>query len=322
MHALLPAAQTEGAWLGVAAAAPDQVWFAGGRLEPPSATIARYDGRLWPETVPAGPHLWWVFALGPQEAWACGSAGRILRRGADATWAEEPTGLGADAVLWGLWGASARDLWAVGGTDTPGGPRGLVLRSTGDGQWERLRAPGLPLEDPADEFAGLNLYKVWGTGPDDVYLVGEGGLALHWNGSEFKQLQTGVRDVLFTVHGQPQGPVLAVGGLSGGVVVRLDGPAPTLEALPSVPPLNGIFVRPDGTAIATGAQGVVLERTAAGTWQRLRPPTTDGALATRTLHAVVVTDDGTWAVGGDLSALTDGILATSVDPLPTWGVLP
>lgn len=318
VHNLLPAAQTEVAWLGVAASAPDAVWFVGGQLDPPAAAVARYDDRLWLESAP-GPHLWWVFSLGPQHTWACGAGGRVLRRQVGATWVEEPTSLPPEAVLWGIWGSRATDLWAVGGTDTPGGPRGVVLRSAGDGTWTRVRDPALPLEDPADEFAGLNLYKVWGAGPDAVYLVGEGGFAVRWNGSEFKRLETGVRDILFTVHGQPGGPVLAVGGLSSGVVVRLDGPAPNVEAMPASPALNGIFVRPDGTAIATGAQGVVLERDTEGRWQRLRAPTDDNALARRTLHAVVVTGDETWVVGGDLSALTDGVVATSRRPLPTWG---
>ena len=34
---------------------------------------------------------------------------------AGGAWTAEPTGLDEKAILWGLWGSSATDLWAVGG---------------------------------------------------------------------------------------------------------------------------------------------------------------------------------------------------------------
>ncbi|MEZ4469167.1 MAG: hypothetical protein R3F43_33200, partial [bacterium] len=161
-----------------------------------------------------------------------------------------------------------------------------------------------------------NLYKVWGTGPDDVHLVGEGGVALHWDGQRFTRLDADTAEVLFTVHGQPGGPVLAVGGLTAGVVRRLDAGRWVDDGAPAAPPLNGDFVRPDGTALVTGARGIVLERTATGAWRRLRPPA-DDTIGDRTLHAVFVGPD-TWAVGGDLSALREGVVATDHRPVPAW----
>lgn len=308
VHGLQVVVQGEPAWLGVTALTPTDVWFVGGTQQPPSAAIGHFDGALTSETLD-GPTLWWVFGLDAEHLWACGAGGRILRHQADNTWVPEATDATADTVLWGLWGSGPTDLWAVGGTDVPGGPRGVVLRSAGDGQWTRVLDPTLPLEDPADEFAGLNLYKVWGAGPDAVYLVGEGGRALHWDGQQFRTLPTETTEILFTVHGRPNGPVLAVGGLTSGVVRRLEGDRFVPEAIPTGPVLNGIFVRPDGTALATGAQGLVLARDVQGQWTRLRPPA-DNAIGARTLHAVVDSGDGTWAVGGDLSALRDGVVTT------------
>ena len=122
--------------------------------------------------------------------------------------------------------------------------------------------------------------------------------------------------ILFTIHGQPGGPVLAVGGLTTGVVRRLEGDHFVDDGAPAGPPLNGVFVRPDGSALVTGARGVILERAATGAWRRLRPPTPD-TIGDRTLHAVWA-GATTWAVGGDLTALREGIIATDRRPVPTW----
>lgn len=307
---LISVAETEPAWLGVWGDGAT-IFAAGGTAD--RGRIARIEGdALTYEATPDGPHLWWIFGADGDHLWAVGADGRILRRGADATWAAEASDAPPNTVLWGVWGSSATDLWAVGGTDRPSGPRGVVLRSAGDGQWTRVIDPALPLEDPADEFAGLNIYKVWGTGPDDVHLVGEGGLALHWDGARFSQLDTDTREILFTVHGRAGGPILAVGGLSGSVVRRFDGEAWIDDGAPAAVPLNGVFVRPDGSAWVSGARGLLMRRSPEGTWARANP-TAESGLGDRTLHALWA-EDAIWSVGGDLTALRDGVIATTQRP--------
>lgn len=300
---LVPVAETAPAWMGVWSDGAT-IYTAGGT--PETGALGRIaGGALRFETLPDGPHLWWVFGTDAEHVWACGDGGRILRRQADGTWIAEPTGLPAETVLWGMWGSSSADLWAVGGTNASGGPRGVVLRSTGDGVWTRVEHPALPVEDPNDEFAGLNLYKVWGTGPDDVHLVGEGGVALRWDGQTFTRLETDTRGVLFTVHGRPEGPILAVGGLNESVVRRFDGAAWIDDGAPAGLPLNGVVVRPDGTAWASGARGLLMRRDQAGEWTRLRAPEGVGP---RTLHALWADETAVWSVGGDLLGLTDGLI--------------
>lgn len=301
---LVSVAETAPAWMGAWGHA-DVLYVAGGTAD--RGAIARIEGeRLQFETVAEGPHLWWIHGASPEAIWAVGAGGRVLRRTADG-WIPETTDAPADTVLWGVWGSSATDLWAVGGTDRPGGPRGVILRSSGDGAWTRVLDPVLPLEDPADEFAGLNLYKVWGTGPDDVHFVGEGGVALHWDGAAFSRPDTQTTEILFTVHGQPDGPVLAVGGLSASVVRRWDGTAWVDDGAPAALPLNGVFVRPDGSAWVSGARGLLMHRAVDGRWSRLQAPP-DANLGARTLHAVWA-PDRIWSVGGDLQALSDGVIA-------------
>ncbi len=294
--------------LGVFGTAADDVWFVGGLLAPGARGrfIAHFDGReVRAEAVPDGPALWWVFGDGAGRVRAAGEEGQILVREADV-WREEQTGLDEKAVLWGLWGAAPDDLWAVGGSVRRGGPKGVVLRSAGDGAWRRVDDPALPDD--------LNLYKVWGRAPGDVHLVGEGGVTVRWDGETFTRHVAPVPDLLFTVHGRAAGPVLAVGGLDEGRVVRWTGEAWVDDGLTGAAPLNGVFVHADGTARAVGATGAVFDRDRDGTWRAVRA---ERALAPFTLHAVWGATPGeTWAVGGDLNAGRGGLIATARRPLP------
>lgn len=303
---LRPVAQTDPAWMGVWG--DGATLFVAGGTTTAGALGRIAAGALTFEALPEGPHLWWVFGTDADHVWACGDGGRILRRQSDGGWIPEATDVPETTVLWGLWGSAADDLWAVGGTNTNGGLRGVVLRSSGDGVWTRVVDPALPIEDPDDEFAGLNLYKVWGTGPADVHLVGEGGVALRWDGQTFTRLETDTTAVLFTVHGRPEGPILAVGGLAGSVVRRLEGGAWVDDGAPAGLPLNGVFVRPDGTAWVSGARGLLMMRSPSGEWTRHRAPEGAGA---RTLHAVWAGTDAVWSVGGDLVGLREGLIVNS-----------
>ena len=163
------------------------VWFAGGTVDSGNTStgiIARYrSGKITRANIPEGPLLWWVFGFDSSTIWSVGEGGRILRR-TEERWIEEYNFEDDKAILYGIWGASPTDLWAVGGSVRRNGPKGLVLRSKGDGRWTRVKDPAFP-ED-------LNLYKVWGKAKEDVMLVGEGGVAIHWNGREFKRQDTGV----------------------------------------------------------------------------------------------------------------------------------
>lgn len=295
--------------LGVWGAAADAVWFVGGQPGPYGRLVARFDGAaVARENAPPGPGLWWVFGLDAERVWACGQGGVILARRGDR-WVEEPSGLPDTTVLWGLWASGSDDLWAVGGSTVPGGPKGVLLRSAGDGTWRPVEDPALPTD--------ANLFKVWGSGPDDVHIVGDRGVALHWNGSAFRRVDTAEPELLFTVHGRVGGPVLTVGGTARGGVWRwAEGWQP--EALPEgTPGLNGVFVRADGTAIATGAFGTVLLRDDGGAWRRIE----EADFGRDTLHAVWAGAD-TWAVGGDLVRAAHGLIATTRRPLPALSIGP
>jgi hypothetical protein len=64
------------------------------------------------------------------------------------------------SYLSAVWGSSASDVYAVGGS-------GVILHSEGKATWVALGN------------AGVNLSSVWGSGSADVYIVGEAGTILH-----------------------------------------------------------------------------------------------------------------------------------------------
>ncbi len=291
--------------LSVWGAADDDVWFAGGTLAPDGRYLAHFDGSTFAKVeAPEGGALWWVWGDDADHVWACGDRGGLVaRRG--GVWVAETTPLDETAVLWGLWGSGPGDLWAVGGSFRPSGPRGVVLRSTGDGTWTRLEDPALP--------DNANLFKVWGSGPDDVHIVGELGVALHYDGETLRRVDTDVTNLLFTVHGVPGGPVVAVGGLTEAAVLEWDGEVWQDTGVRGDAGLAGVFVRPGGAALAVGNGGAAWQRETDGTWTEAVFP--ELSLGSRTLHAVWGGSD-TWVVGGDLQRQHRGLVATDRDPPP------
>ena len=160
---------------------------------------------------------------------------------------------------------------------------------------------------PADVVRENMLFKVWGRSPQDVWVVGEFGTAVHYDGTVWLGVDTGISSTrLVTAHGDDDfGPVV-VGGLNAPVILRWNGSefvddSDTLGD--GLMGLNGVFVQ-GGQASAVGMMGVYFDTDLAASnveWSMQRP----GDLG---LHAVTRDGDDTWTVGGDLFALTDGVL--------------
>src|SRR5919106_1772367 len=110
-------------------------------------------------------------------------------------WSSVPSG--TTNALYGIWGSSASDIWAVGAS-------GTILHWNGSA-WSSVTS---------GTKAGLN--AVWGSGPSDVWTVGSGGIILHWNGSAWSSEPSGTTDGLRGVWGSSATEVWAVGGGSAG----------------------------------------------------------------------------------------------------------
>ncbi len=258
--------------------------------------------------VAAEGDLWWAERVPGDGFWASGSGGRVVRYD-PATGVLEDRSTGADAVLYGVWGAGPGDVWAVGGDPAGVGPRPALLHWDGSG-WSPAALP--------PEAADLVLYKVWGTAADDAWAVGEGGLLLHFDGSAWSSVPSGTLSPLLTVHGPS--PVSAVGGGAaaaaveqgeGGVFAAVavtgansgtgsqTGPGP-------VRTLNGVFVPASGPALAVGMAGTLVRRESSGFVGVAGVPS-----GVKDFHAVWVDDEGNALLaGGDLSSLGAGGLVS------------
>lgn len=275
-----------GALLSVWGPAPDEVYAVGGQLvsaSESSGVLFRFDGAAWTEQpLPADtPMLHWVFGV-DDELWTVGREGTALRRVGD-TWTAEATGV--STILWGIWGAHKDALWAVGGDGVDDDP--VLIRWDG-ATWTPVALP------PTGDSGGL--FKIWGSGPDDITAVGDRGLALHHDGASWTVQATGDLADLISVWGRGPGEHLAVGGRANARVARWDGAAWTGETLP-LPGLSGVWMDPSGAATLVGTQGTIAELPAGSL-----EPTPQPSPTLLLLHAVFGFADGTrFAVGGSLA---------------------
>lgn len=272
----------------------DDVWVVGGDVGA-GPLVAHWDGGAWTRIATGtSGELWWVFGFPGGPVYVGGKDGVILRFAAGAM---TPMTTPGNGTVYGLWGASPDEVWAVGGADG-GASGGFAWRLDGDA-W--VEAAGFPPEVSADRA----VWKVAGRSADDVWLVGTAGLAIHWDGAGFVRDDPGGGESLFTV-AQLGERVAAVGGFRTGLVFEREGDGWRSVAAADVPAVVGVALRGDDGGIAVGREGAVLERGDDG-WVEVDGPDTD-----ETLHAVWVDPDGgAWTVGGQVQAapLIRGVLA-------------
>jgi hypothetical protein len=175
--------------------------------------LARYDGAKWtvdppPPTVRRTAVLSGVWSDGPSNAWAVGPAPVVFHWNGNAwntvitptqtqfgnpfaVWGSGNTTVlvgtqfvrctgeacsvegSAPDSLYGVWGSSTSNIFAVG-------RGGHIMRSTGQG-WTAMQSP-----------TTRTLRRVWGSGPNDVWAVGDSVL-LRFNGTAWQPVpMTGV----------------------------------------------------------------------------------------------------------------------------------
>ena len=120
------------------------------------------------------------------------------------TWLNEPI-VGVDVELYDIWGDRATGQFVCG-------DRGFIARwNPLPERWDVEFAPGAGMTNDR------KLRAVWGTAPDDVFVVGNR-LVMHWDGSEWTA--TEVEHQLYGVYAVANGPVYAVG--DAGLILTLD----------------------------------------------------------------------------------------------------
>jgi hypothetical protein len=256
------------------------IWGVGGRTEIAGApTVARYDGDRW-TTVDAGVtgvDLWWVFGVpGSDTVYFGGSKGTILRyRGGAFTPMPTP---GGAAIVFGIWGASDTDLWAVGSEN------GAGFAWRGDGtSWTPHALP-----------TGVTgrLFKVHGQSAQDVWISAVNGSTLHWNGSELAHVPTGQPWSLFAIITTPDRVVAVGGSAEEGAILEYTGSA--WVPAPSILGTQRALAAHGDTMYALGEFGTVARRDANGWIQ------STVKVSQKTFHAAWAdSSGGVWGVGGD-----------------------
>ena len=268
------------------------IWAIGGDPEATGNTVMHFDGTQWQSlTTGFTGDLWWVYGFEGGSVFMGGLDGLILRY-RDGTFERMQTP--GNATVYGIWGTSENDLWAVGGNVSAGA---FAWRYDGSSWTDAEGFPPVLVQS-------ASLFKVWGSAADDVWLVGTGGVILHYDGDRITQVRSETTRDLFTVHGAA-GRVAAVGGFGTGVIVEDDGDGWHDVTPQGTPHVVGIWLG-EADSYAVGLEGAVLLRVG-GVWT----PVETGIRVPGALHSVWVDPDGgVWSVGGQVLSppLVDGVM--------------
>jgi hypothetical protein len=288
-------ARLPGALISIWGSNANNLWTVGGDAGDGDGPMAmHFDGSQWTRHLTGKTgDLWWVHGFEDGPVFMGGSSGAIQKyQGGTFETMKTPAAIG---TVFGIWGASADDVWAVGGAgSTPTG--GFIWHYDGKA-WAPHPAAPMDLADTATVF------KVWGTGKNDVWFVGTGGLVLHFDGKAMASVTVPTDQTLFTLSGANE-RLYAVG--ADGIVLENDGKTWTNAAPNNKQQMNGVAARGDD-AWAVGVFGGVLHRDA-GTWASVKT----GLLFQDDYHGVWLDPDGgVWCVGGQVAALplVEGTLA-------------
>lgn len=268
---------------GVWGSGPADVYVVGGT--PDEGTITHWNGTEWsPVALPGGvPLLVWVYGFGPNDVWSVGVDGAVVHFDG-SSW--EVRDAGTTEALWGVWGAGPDDMWVVGGDVAVGDP--LLLH------WDGTGFTPVPLEPSQNDRGAKSMFKVWGMA-GRVFSVGQGGLIIEWDGTQWSQMSTGpsADQDFVSLWGTPDDGIFAVGGRSGARVAELDGQAWNTEAPAGYPGLNAVSVI-DGDVLVGGQYGFV------GRWEGGALVQETGAADTQAdIHAMWSDGAGrTYGVGG------------------------
>lgn len=239
-------AEADGWLLSVWGPSSSDQWIAGGT--PDSGKLLRYDGtNATAVTLPADtPLLNWSFGFGANDVYVVGNEGTVLHWDGAAFTVEETN---TDQNLWGVWGASADDVWAVGGNGRAEGQLTLLRRR--NGTWTSTTPPPLMR---SNVFA---LFKVWGTSADNVYAVGQRGTVLHFDGTAWTEELVGTSDDLIALWGTGPDRIAVVGGRNNGQIAVWDGSAWNHASLAPLPGLNGVWMRDPSVVHVAGVTGTL-----------------------------------------------------------------
>ncbi len=156
------------------------------------------------------------------------------------------------------------------------------------------------------------LWDVWGTGPDNVYAVGNEGTIIHYDGTSWKRQAGGEANDLFGVG--INADYVAAGGAEGEVFTSLGGGL-SVDQAGTTSTIRDVVLLPGTEAVAVGGQGTIV-RHENGLWLNEVTPTNAD------LHGAWTDGVETVAVGAGGTVLRqDGVGPWVLEPTGQSGVL-
>jgi hypothetical protein len=286
------------ALLSIWGSSADDIWIVGSNPDDGGGPlVVQWDGAEFRRhRNDADGDLWWVTGNGESSIWMAGSGGLIMRydTGSETFDRFETPG---EEHLFGIFPLSDSDVVAVGGDVRES--RGVVWRYDGETWTDDDDIPESVSSDTV-------FFKVWARSLTDIWIVGLNDRALHFVEDEWQIEPMPAGNRLFTIHGNDS-TVVAVGGLSEGIVLQSDG-GELIDVTPvAAPVFNGVWVADDGLIVTAGRTGAIWYQRG-GVWL----PEVDNPPTSRDYHSVYIDPTGgIWAVGGQVisAPLFDGMLA-------------
>lgn len=156
-----------------------------------------------------------------------------------STWSQPFVDPSIDYCL-GIWAAPNGEVFV-----TANSPRDSILHFDGtDWKFEYLGAWMPILED------------IWGSAPDDVFAVGDGGTIIYYDGTSWTPMTSGTNNQLFGVWGSSSADVYAVGEM--GTILHYDGAAWNPEAPLTTKTLCAVWGSGPKDVYFVGLDGVIL----------------------------------------------------------------
>ncbi|MBI5543482.1 MAG: hypothetical protein HY901_06305, partial [Deltaproteobacteria bacterium] len=170
--------------------------------------------------------LTFVWTKDSNEAWTGTRDGKLLRWNGKK-WTVIPTG--TDAIMTAAWGADAREIWLAGfrATEPP-----VLFRWDGRklSSFACCSQPGTEANAPDAQKKGpVFFYSMWGSSASDIWMTGEEGWVIHYDGKTWTAQRAPTKSHLFAIWGTAKDDVWAVG--YKGAIVHYDGTA--WSAVPS-----------------------------------------------------------------------------------------
>jgi hypothetical protein len=158
---------------------------------------------------------------------AVGVNGEMVRLASKPALASTELRTGTDQTLWGVFGNTPTDMWAVGDAGTAWHYDGTTVAAV-------------------PTTTSVSLKDVWGSGPNDIWAVGDAGTVVHFDGQAFATVPVGTTaDLKAVFTAQPNDVWIAgdggtllhgVGGSFSPAVVPGLGPGTTVFDLHGISP--------------------------------------------------------------------------------------